>query len=381
MRSVTQEDVARRCGVSRSTVSLVFRENPQIPVETASRIRTVAAELGYSPASNQAARRLIARRYQQRILTHTVLLLLPDFYHRALYFSHLVEGIQDELMAAGFLSLICTPGTLASARKGLLPPLLASGDYDGVLVFGGLGANTEAQHVIRHANELREIPVITLLGDPPTVRPDEYTGMLTATRHLLALGHRHLLCCLSPWGADFWAERLRGVQAAYAEQALDPDTYLHAGGWYFGNLIPPHHLEVTDLTFASPGEERFVTGQFDAFSRYLAAHPEITAILAQNDPLARRLAYALKRLGKEVPRDISLVAFDDTDPLLDAEGRNMLTTVRVPLAEIGADAARRLVAWIHGTRPAEPTTLPTELVVRGSTAAVDIGATGTHRMP
>lgn len=106
----------------------------------------------------------------------------------------------------------------------------------------------------------------------------------------------------------------------------------------------------------------------DPLATTLQAHPEITAFLAPNDASAH-LAYDLfSRLGLRVPDDISLVGFDDTEPLYNAEGDNILTTVRLPLEELGRESARLLIARITRSEPEQrEIMLPTELVIRGTT--------------
>ena len=124
-----------------------------------------------------------------------------------------------------------------------------------------------------------------------------------------------------------------------------------------------HDLNAEELTTVE------IDGCYVGLASYLREHPEITAVLAMNDASALRAWALLEREGIRVPRDVSIVGFDDTDPKLDADGRNLLTTVRLPLEELGREAARQLVGAITGrTKREEPVILPTELVVRGSTA-------------
>ena len=80
----------------------------------------------------------------------------------------------------------------------------------------------------------------------------------------------------------------------------------------------------------------------------LRQHPQVTAILAINDASAIRTWALLQQGGLCVPDDISLIGFDDTDPVLDAHGQNMLTTVRLPLREFGEMAARQMIDFVQG---------------------------------
>lgn len=371
MRRITQEDVARRCGVTRSTVSLVFRNDPQIPPTTAERIRAVATELGYTTGGQHAARRLIARRYGRTVLNQAILLLLPSFYHRANYFSRLIEGVQDVLMTERVLSITCTPEMLEHGPIEL-PPMLADAEYDGILYYSGTRDIASILSMLQKITG-QDLPLVSMLGKTPLhehdITNDEQQGAYLAIQHLLALGHRHILMPLAGSGLPIWDARYAGAERALRDAGLDPQCCLHRGDWYLGNMTPPHHLEVGEQSATSDDEYQFIFGQTADFLRYITAHPEITAILAQNDALARRIAYMLKSINLRVPEDISLVGFDDADPLLDDNGRNILTAVHLPLEAVGATAARSLLQWIrHQTPPSPVAPLTPELVVRGSTA-------------
>jgi DNA-binding LacI/PurR family transcriptional regulator len=100
----------------------------------------------------------------------------------------------------------------------------------------------------------------------------------------------------------------------------------------------------------------------------MRAHPEVTAILGWNDGVALHAWYTLEAAGWRIPGEISLIGFDDAAAMPGPDGRNLLTTVRVPLREIGEEAARLITARVTGALPTdEHRTLPTELILRGST--------------
>lgn len=374
MRRVTQDDVAQRCGVTRSTVSLVFRNNPHIPEATAARVREAARELGYRPSAHQAARRLNAWRYGRTVRNRTILLLLPNNYHRAQYFARLLEGVQDTLMAERFLSIICTPDMLDYGLSAL-PPLLAEGEFDGILYFSETFCVAGTILPALHATVGDDIPTVGMLARSEAhlydVCADEYLGAYLAVKHLLELGHRHLLLCLNDWELPMWAARKAGVEGALREWGLDPATALHPGAWYLGSVNPTIHLATAEGAGDNVGESAKIRASIDDMQRYLTTHREVTAIIAQNDAIARRIAYLLKPMGFRVPDDISLVGFDDTDPLLDEHGHNILTSVHIPLEAIGSAGARRLLDWILQQTPPDPMPAFTpELIVRGSTAPV-----------
>jgi DNA-binding LacI/PurR family transcriptional regulator len=101
----------------------------------------------------------------------------------------------------------------------------------------------------------------------------------------------------------------------------------------------------------------------------LRRHPEATALLTLNDPNALHVCYALERIGVRIPEDISVMGWDDTDPLPDAAGNNRLTSVAFDIAEIGRTAARIVIeALAAPDRPLPDVTMPARLSVRSTTA-------------
>ena len=98
------------------------------------------------------------------------------------------------------------------------------------------------------------------------------------------------------------------------------------------------------------------------------AHPEVTGILALNDACALNIWDTLEEIGVHIPQQISLIGFDDTDPYPGERGRNLLTSVRLPLHEMGRDAARVLLQHITGELDHHVEhTCPVRLMVRHST--------------
>jgi LacI family transcriptional regulator len=158
-----------------------------------------------------------------------------------------------------------------------------------------------------------------------------------------------------------------GYRQACLDHGLDPEAHLHA--LEMSSVLAVHSFDPSLVwnihaprRIPWPAEEPFVTS--------VRANPQVTAILAPNDPAAVLMHFLLTREGWRVPEDISLVGFDDTEPLYNAEDDNILTTVRMPLEEAGAVAARLLTDRIEGREPHDrQIVLPTELIVRGTTAA------------
>ena len=365
--TVTQHDVAARCGLSRTTVSLSLSNDPQIPPATRERVRAAAAELGYSTAMNQAAARLNLRKYDRHYINHAIAVFMPAAYFRAHYFSALLEGIQEVLDADGFAMVV------ASAPLGqqfVLPPMFSSGEIDAVLCcFAATAETLFAQ--LRQLPHIQQCPFVSLIrptANGSSVTTDDRQGPYLAARHLLELGHRHFLQTYAAGGKEIAAARIAGVEAAVREWGLDPQRHIHARDWYLGNQAMPRHLQIYDYPGPDCPEIGFFAHIYQNCLDFFRTHPEITAVFAQNDPYARRLAYLLQGAGMRIPEDISLVGFDDTDGLLNAAGVNILTTIAVPLVEIGRRAARLAIRQVveHRNKP-EQIVLPAALAIRGTT--------------
>jgi LacI family transcriptional regulator len=362
---ITLKDIAARCGVSVGTVSFVLRGDPRFSPETVARVCAVAEEMGYDPANNHAARRLVMMGRGQKVINHLAGVLLPAHFTQANYFSQLFQGLSEALTRERYGMLMLPLFSWEEAPESLpyLPPSLTRGDVDGVIAFESPYGIAILLEKLRAYCDLDTFPLVFLLHEIPgyaCVLADDEGGGYAAAAHLLALGHRHLLFLPEIAAkSEMMVRRRQGMQRAFREYGLNPAEGLHNLDITFGSSNPPHHL---DLSNQQADVHPLVV--------YLRAHPEITGICARNDAAARRITCLCSQVGWQVPADYSLVGFDDVDPLPDDAGRNQLTSVRVPLEQIGQAAVGLLTRQIAAdTRSAEQITLPTELIIRDTTAA------------
>ena len=366
-KSVTLQDIANRCGVSKWTVSAALNGYSRVSQETIDRVKRMAAEMGYDPTEHLAARRLALHKHGRAVINNLIALLLPAYFHHGNdYIMLMFRGILDVLTAQRFGLLMAYHS--GSFHELTLPPGITRGDVDGVITFGDLAG--DAPGVLRNHAATRSLPVLSLITRVPggsSVLANYAQGGYLATRHLLELGHRQLLV-FHPAGQEMALDeptaRAGGVLLALRERGLEPARCLH------GLLPSPRWYDPQSLCELIQGlispEERAARR---LLLSYLAEHPEVTAIFAHNDPGAIHTWYTLRAAGYRVPEDISLIGFDDTDPLLDADGRNCLTTIRTPLLEIGHEAAKLMIHRVTGQQPAEKDIiLDTELIVRATTA-------------
>ena len=349
---VTLKDIAERCGVAIVTVSCALRRDRRnVSQQTMERVIAVAEEMGYDPSIHYAARRLVHSRSQQRVLNEAIAYFFPQFTgdsstHEVAYFHRIFRGILQVTSAEGFGLL--TQQFSDVRRK--LPPLIRRGDVDGVIALGKQESISPVLDGLRANPYFGTRPIVSLIEPLPgcsTVVTDDFSGGYQACAHLLDLGHRSLVhSCDENYPHQ---QRLAGYQAAYRERGLDDARYLHGITW---------HLSKNAL-----GEQQLLGT--------LHAHPEITGILAGNDLIAQRMYSCLQQAGYRVPQDISLVGYDDSDAIPDEQGTNILTTVRLPLFEVGKEGALVMIKHLRGMLPdTVAITLPVELIERHTTARV-----------
>lgn len=332
-------DVARAAGVSKTSVSFAFNSPERLKPQTATRILEVAEVLGYRPHP-------VARMLTQRH-THAVGILTPQALSVVLsnpYFGAFSEGAALAAEESGYGLNFVSPmrGSLASAIERAV--------VDGFVVVG-LSADHPEVGAIRRSGRPIVMVDSTALPGYSSIDVDDEGGARAAAEHLLGLGHRDLLILgvgLAELASPIHPEsvmgrRLAGYRAAAAE-AIRPATAPLAVG--------PATIE----------------GGLAAMTSAWQAGLRPTATLAMSDTLAIGAFQAARNLGLSVPRDVSIVGFDDIDMARYTEPP--LTTVHQPIRRKGEEAVRLLLSVVAGTGPnrVEHRQLETTLVVRGSTA-------------
>ncbi|HEY6014958.1 MAG TPA: LacI family DNA-binding transcriptional regulator [Candidatus Limnocylindrales bacterium] len=330
----TSADVAAAAGVSRTTVSFVLneREGVKIPDETRQRVLAAAAKLDYHP--NSVARQLAggASRALGLVLRQT-----PEQVANDGVLAETLRGLSDAARAANHRVLV---ETLAPA-DGHYANLLRSGRTDGLIVSGPRYDDIELVELVRDG-----FPVVIQGSQPgldvPSVDVDNEAGARMAVEHLLSLGHRRIACITNaPLAYTAASERLTGYREALAAAGLPDDPALVA------------------------------EGAFDASSGHRAiaeilARTTPDAIFVASDVVAIGAIAGLRDAGFAVPGDVSVVSFDAIP--LAAYLDPPLTTIRLPAYDLGLAAGRAILERIAGRPVAARTLLPTELIVRASTA-------------
>jgi DNA-binding LacI/PurR family transcriptional regulator len=341
-RRPTLEDVARRSGVSKSTVSRVVNGEPKVSAEVAGRVREVIAELGYVP--NQAARQLVTRR------TGAVAVVASQPENRLFldpYFDCLLRGIRAELARHGaqaVLLFLDEPDDHARVAD-----YLGGGHVDGAILFSLRPGDRLPEMVDRLG-----LPAVfggrPFLRDGDPVRGQAYVdgdnrgGARQAVRHLVALGREHIATVAGPYDQEnSAADRLDG----YRDVLLD---------------TAPHLVERADYTRQ---------GGADAMAALLDRHPDLDAVFVASDLMASGALQVLRERGRRVPDDVAVIGFDDLVAISESTDPP-LTTVHQDVAEMGRLMARLLFGRTEqdlrqGEFPAVPSVVvPTRLVLRQS---------------
>jgi LacI family transcriptional regulator len=334
--AVSMADVAGLAGVSAGTVSRAMYRPEKISAATRERVMAAARQLGY--VANGAARALAMRR------TRTGGALVPRFGTSS--FPTLVQAMESTLAAAGYTMLLSAPDHARAEDPALVRALLERG-VDAVALLGA-----EQPPAVFSMLERSGIPFVLLWAqhsDHGTcIGFDEHAAAAEVVNHLQTLGHRRIAFIGGRTSDNERARRrLQGLQAAAA---------MH------GVALPPDALIETEYGF-EPG--------FRAMEDILHRDVRVSAIVCGNDYLACGALSALSRRGIAVPEALSVASFNDND--FAAYLHPPLTTVRVPIREMGNEAALFLIASMDGKSPLAPSLLPVELIVRGSTGRASDG--------
>lgn len=327
--SPTIYDVARASGVAPSTVSRTFSRPGRVNVETADRVRRVAAEMGYRTKS--VARALPGVR------TGLIAVIVPDVPDR--FFREVIRGAKGVANAEGFTVIVVDAQRSADAERSALDRLLPV--VDGVILASSLLPDSS----IRVAAKQRPTVVLNrAMTDVASVLTDSDGGIRQSVEHLAALGHRELTYIAGP--AASWADGIRWRSFKVATQRL---------GLRARRIGPTRPTQAGGIAAAKAFTEQITTG-----------------VIAFNDFIAVGFIHGLTQLGLRVPDDVSVVGFDDMVGGFDTPP---LTTVATPLPHLGGHAMRTLLKQLAaGQRGREsptavrPTRLPAQLVVRSSTA-------------
>jgi len=327
----TLETVAALAGVSRATASRVVNGSPSVGLDIRDAVMRAVQTLGYVP--NRAARTLMTRR------TDSYALVLTESAGRIFaedpFFATVVQGVVEELDAAGKELVLQMPGSELSRRR--IIDYALGGHVDGVMVVSVQGTDGLPQLLAE-----RGVPVV-VNGRPaggsviPYVDVANVDGARSAVRRLVDSGRRRIATIAGPQDASGARDRLAGYRAEVRDSRRRP------------------MVAVGDSTRESGSS---------AMRQLLSEHPRLDAVFVASDLMAHGAVGALRKSGRRVPEDVAVVGFDDTEVARYADPP--LTTVHLPIPDIGRAMARQVIRLAGGEPVERSIVLGTEFVVRES---------------
>jgi DNA-binding LacI/PurR family transcriptional regulator len=327
-RAPVMSDVGRLAGVSHQTVSRVINGSPHVRPETRARVTAAMEELGYRP--NPVARALVTGRSK----TLGVVSFDTTLYGPA----STLFGIERAAHEAGYFIIVASLETLNRSSVVDAVERLRRQGVEGILV---IAPYREAGEALLHAPT--DIPLVAAEAGPdqglPVVAVDQAAGAVSATRHLLDLGHQSVWHITGPPNFTESRQRSEGWRSALEAAGAEVSEPL-VGDW-----SPRAGYEL---------------------GRALSADPAVTAVFVANDQMALGVLRATHEAGRSVPGDLSVVGFDDIPEA--AYFLPPLTTVRQDFIEMGRRSLETLLRTIEtGQRSGSGSLVPPELIVRAST--------------
>jgi LacI family transcriptional regulator len=333
--SPTLEEVAKLAGVSRSTVSRVINDQPNVRPEVRERVWQVIREVDYQP--HAAARSLVTNR------THIVGMVIPEAVTTLFadpFFPLLLRGATESCNSHQY-QLMLSLFTANVGRQEIYQRILRSGYLDGALVASASLKDPIVPNLLRD-----RIPFISIGRHPDErvhyVDVDNVGGARMAVEHLIRLGHRRIATITGPMDVVHGQDRLSGYRQALEARGIPVEEEL---------IVEGDYTEASGMV---------------AMQQLLPASP--SAVFVASDMMAIGALKALRQADLQVPQDIALVGFDDI-PIASAI-EPALTTVRQPIERMASMAVEVLLSVLETSFQEEATAqrivLPTELVVRAS---------------
>jgi LacI family transcriptional regulator len=333
----TIKDVAKKASVSTATVSLVIHKHKRISERTRQKVLKAIDELKYRPS--KVARGLVLRQ------THNIGFLVTNdhFLRTEPFYTHIFLGTEFEARDHDYYILLNTVPSEFN-KSNCLPRFVAENNIDGIIIAG------KVPFELISCLEPYKLPLVFVDFYPPkgeysAVVIDNINGGMQATNHLINLGHRNVGFIGGDIDHPSIKDRFRGYKQALNDHGIGFD------------------VNYTVLTEDSMSREI----GYQSVKNLLNNNSDITAIFASNDAMAIGAVQYLKEKGYNIPKDISLIGFDDVeaDLLLDPP----LSTIRVPRIDLGVKTMQLMVNILKDKKEEiEKIVIPVELVARDSTS-------------
>ncbi len=326
---VTVKDIARKAGVSHSTVSRALHSNPLISDDTTQRIQQIASELGYLPSA--AARALKTNRSQ---VLGVILSNVDDPF-----FSEILQGIEENVQRSGY-SLFIAAGHRDPEREREIAQAMVQHRVDGVIICSTTFSEEQSRQFLQYG-----VPIVVVNNQAAedfrySIYHDDVDGSRQVTHHLIELGHRRIAYIGNSLSGRTTLDRLTGFR-----QEMDAA----------GLVVPEQFILEVPGGGAEQGRE--------VVNHFLRLSERPTALVCFNDMMAIGVLKELQNAGLRAPEDISITGFDNI--VFSAYTNPPLTTLDQPKRFIGAEAARLLLELLNKPTDQEQAAQGNERILKG----------------
>jgi len=331
---ITIKDVAKKAGVSIATVSYALNDKEGVNETNKARIKQIAEEMGYVP--NSLAQGLLSKK------TNVIGVVIPDISN--VYTSNFIKYLGVYARNSGYFLLLGTLSDSPETEIDIFDKLMAK-NVDGFVIMPSAYDELVYKQITKKMNK-RNIPFIFAGINFPGIKsnyvvPDLEEGEYQITRYLLEAGFRDLVF-VGGKREDYYSEvRYNGFLRAFEEfeRKHDEGRYIELSKAYDFN------------------------GGYQVIEEFIKLNPLPEVFACLNDSVACGIIKGLKKHGINVPRDVSVVGFDDLEiPTFDAAP---LTTVSIPIEEM-AKLCIEILKSDEGKKVLKQVLLPTELIIRDS---------------
>jgi DNA-binding LacI/PurR family transcriptional regulator len=328
VKQPTIYDVAKEAGVAISTVSKVLNNTGSIGAKTRKKVEETMQKLNYQPS--------VAASVKKRI--QTIGLLIPDISDP--FMAQIARTIEDHGRKFGFSLIVCSTDNDLDKEIEYVS-ILKKKYIDGIIIATGLKNTTALKKLLNN-----EIPVALLAREVPslavnTVVVDDFLGAFEATSYLIKLGHQKIAMVTEDIYFPVTKLRLDGYKQALAQADLT----------YNGDFVAINNTSFTDA--------------LDSTVKLLNLPEPPTAIFASTEPLAIGVMQGARESGFDIPKDISIVGFDNS--ILAKMCYPPLTTVSQPIHEMGKKIIELLVEEIKNPKQVKQRiVMSPELIIRGT---------------
>lgn len=334
---VTIKDVAKKAGVSTSTVSRVVGNYGYVSNSTKLKVEKVIEELDYKP--NALARSMITKS------TKTIGIVVTDITNP--FFASVIRSIEDVLWESGYAILLANTDENVERERAVVSAIIER-QVDGLIL---VPSENKLKPHLEILNK-RDIPVVLVdrmvEGLPAdVVMVDNENGAYTAVNHLISMGHKKIGMIIDDLNISTNSERLLGYKKA-----------LHSAGLPFDASL------IKSCKFTSKSA-------FDLASQMLSQDDRPSGLFCANNFMTLGTLQAIVQAKVKVPEEISIVGFDDIYWF--STGSQQVSTVAQPVKDLGVEAANRLVNRLRGDKSSA-------LEIRLKTTFIDRGSCGKPKV-